>query len=277
MSRAVGDCPKVSVVVPVYNGEETIARALGSLVRQTYKNIEIIVFDNGSNDATSDVVKSFQAIYPNITCFRNCQTLKIGESWNTASQMAQGDYVKLVCADDSIHPDLISRQVELLELSGPTFGFVSSARETRVRVWGKELGIALSLKGGLREIHSGQLTRVLSRGKNLFGEPMATLFRRNVLEEIGFWQAKWPFFIDYATYLKALEAYSALLDGWCGSRFFVSGGQFSQTFSPRAQVKSFQELFRHFAPGEKGFLAKRAVLVFAARSIAKKVLSGIAD
>ena len=52
--------PKVSVIIPVYNGERTLRHFLKSILDQTYKNYEVIVVDNNSTDKTKDIIKEFQ-------------------------------------------------------------------------------------------------------------------------------------------------------------------------------------------------------------------------
>ena len=56
------DNPAVSIIVPAYNVENYIERCLLSLIRQTFKNIEIIVIDDGSDDMTSDIVNAFSSM-----------------------------------------------------------------------------------------------------------------------------------------------------------------------------------------------------------------------
>ena len=66
--------PLISVIIPAYNGSETIQRAINSILNQTYTNYEIIVVDDGSNDSTVDILKTYQS---NITFFKNLSVLLI--------------------------------------------------------------------------------------------------------------------------------------------------------------------------------------------------------
>ncbi len=101
----------VSICIPVFNGEKTIAKTINSIVNQTYKNIEIIVVDNCSSDSTVEIVQKFKdsrirLILHNI--FFPCAEY----NWNRCFQYARGEFIAIFHADDVYLPHMISRQVE---------------------------------------------------------------------------------------------------------------------------------------------------------------------
>ena len=61
--------PRVSVIIPVYNGELVLRKCLNSIIRQSYLNFEIIVVDNNSTDTTSSIIKEFKRQNINIQLF----------------------------------------------------------------------------------------------------------------------------------------------------------------------------------------------------------------
>lgn len=104
MSEARKNDFKVSVIVPVYNGEKTIRRCLLSLTEQTLKNIEIIVVDNCSTDGTVDIVREFPV-------HLICQEENRGQanSMNRGLDAATGEYVAECDADDFVCPNMYER------------------------------------------------------------------------------------------------------------------------------------------------------------------------
>lgn len=108
--------PLVSIIVPVYNGEKTIERCLASLRNQTYKNIEVIVADDGSSDHTrrvlgkyADLDKRFRIIYKKNT--------GVSDSRNTGIEAAKGKYIQFADGDDWLTKDAVRRLVEISERS----------------------------------------------------------------------------------------------------------------------------------------------------------------
>ena len=109
------DCPLVSVVIPAYNAERYIADTLQSILDQTYRNIEIIVIDDGSTDNTASILKGY-ADKIKIALRKNSGNCSIPR--NDGIELANGKYISFFDADDLMLPDRIERQVKLLELTG---------------------------------------------------------------------------------------------------------------------------------------------------------------
>ena len=90
---------KVSIIVPVYNAAEYVGKCLESVALQDYKNIEIIVVEDGSDDESPDVCKEYARRYDNIKVYHDkCGTA--GAARNYGMSKAAGDYVMFVDADD---------------------------------------------------------------------------------------------------------------------------------------------------------------------------------
>lgn len=93
---------KISVIVPVYNREKYIARCLDYLINQTYKNIEIIVIDDGSTDNSASIVKEYAKKYNNIIFIQNKENKKTFETKRIGMEIATGDYIGFCDSDDYI-------------------------------------------------------------------------------------------------------------------------------------------------------------------------------
>ncbi len=93
----------VSVIVPAYNAEKTIERALNSILNQTLKDIEILVVNDGSQDRTAEIVTGLNSDRIRLINQENCGQ---GIARNTGLKYAKGDYIGFVDADDTIDLDM---------------------------------------------------------------------------------------------------------------------------------------------------------------------------
>jgi glycosyltransferase involved in cell wall biosynthesis len=130
--------PLVSAIIPVYNGQAYLAEALESVLTQTYKPIECIVVDDGSTDATGDVVRHFG---DQIRYVRRAHE-GVAAARNAGASIAQGQFLAFLDADDLWEESKIERQMTLFA-DRPELGLVYCALE-RVDRRGRSLG-ALSV------------------------------------------------------------------------------------------------------------------------------------
>lgn len=105
--------PKVSVNIPVYNGEKTIARAVLSILSQDFKDFELIVVDDASTDGTPRVLAGFTD--PRLKVVRHERNQGISPARNSALRASSGDYIMVLDADDIALPGRMSRQVRALD------------------------------------------------------------------------------------------------------------------------------------------------------------------
>ncbi len=107
--------PKVSVILPVYNLEEHLARCLDGLVAQTLREIEVLVINDGSTDGTQRVIDEYVARHP--TLFRSFVQEQSGPSVarNMAIDEARGEYLGFVDGDDAIEPEMFELLIERAE------------------------------------------------------------------------------------------------------------------------------------------------------------------
>lgn len=111
--------PLVSVVIPVFNGAAFLAEAIGSVLNQTYTELECIVVDDGSTDNTAAIVKGFGN---KIRYIRKANG-GVASARNLGVTAANGEYLAFLDADDIWLPEKLSRQVELLR-ARPDLGLV---------------------------------------------------------------------------------------------------------------------------------------------------------
>jgi glycosyltransferase involved in cell wall biosynthesis len=103
----------ISIVIPAYNAERFIGRTLSSALNQTFKDIEVIVVNDGSTDRTQSIVEKFAANDRRVRLF-NTRNRGVARARNFGIENARGTYVAFLDADDLWHPSKIQLQFEAL-------------------------------------------------------------------------------------------------------------------------------------------------------------------
>lgn len=97
--------PLISIIIPAYNIENYIAKCLDSLLNQTYKNIEIIVVNDGSSDNTGKVIDDYASKYENIKAIHK-KNAGVSAARNSGMEVANGDYIGFVDGDDTVDEEM---------------------------------------------------------------------------------------------------------------------------------------------------------------------------
>lgn len=111
MSVAKEIIPKISVIIPVYNGTNYLREAIDSVLSQTYTNCEVIVVDDGSTDGTWAMIQSYGS---NVLSFRK-ENGGVASALNYGIQKATGQYIAWLSHDDLFLPNKLERQVNFLK------------------------------------------------------------------------------------------------------------------------------------------------------------------
>ncbi len=107
--------PRVSIALPVYNGENYLKDALDSLLSQSYENFELIIGDNASTDETKNICESYAKKDQRIRYFRHNTNIGAAANYNYIFELAQGDYFKWAAHDDTCSPAYLKGCVEKLD------------------------------------------------------------------------------------------------------------------------------------------------------------------
>lgn len=107
--------PLVSIILPVYNGEQFLDECLESLASQTHQNLEIIAIDDASKDKTFQILKKWHKKDKRIRLVRNIKRYGLSVSLNRALKKAKGDYLAFMDQNDTSLPLRIHKQVSFLE------------------------------------------------------------------------------------------------------------------------------------------------------------------
>jgi glycosyltransferase involved in cell wall biosynthesis len=108
------DGPLISIVVPAHNAASTLQIAVVSLIEQTWRNVELIIVDDRSTDATAAIAASLASRETRIRVLSNARTPGAYGARNTGIEAARGEFVALHDADDWAHPQRLERQMRRL-------------------------------------------------------------------------------------------------------------------------------------------------------------------
>ena len=192
---------KVSVIMPVLNGERFIGEAIQSIVDQDYPNLEFVVVDDGSTDGTVEEIDRFRPKL-DIRYVRHETPRGIAASVNDGLRHASGDLIGFLDSDDAWFPDFLKTQTKYLE-EHPDVGMVHSDFQT-TDVEGKviEESVAVCRGRGLRP--SGHVFPKLFMDSFIVGN--SVLIRRECFDRLGMFDESLPWG-DYHMWLRIARHY----------------------------------------------------------------------
>lgn len=164
---------KVSVIIAMYNCENTIRKCIESIENQTYKNLEIIVCDDCSKDRSIEQVEKLKKEYNNIVLLKNEKNMRAAATRNKCIEKATGEYIAIQDADDYSHPNRLEKQINTLKES-KDIDFVSTAM------------YRVNSKGIYGVIKPKQIEP--NNKSFLIGSPYthgSAMFRKRALEKVG--------------------------------------------------------------------------------------------
>ena len=106
---------RISIIVPVYNVENYLTKCLDSLVNQSYRNIEVLVVDDGSKDKSAEIIKSFALKYPEKIKAFTKENGGLSDARNFGIERATGDYIGFVDSDDYVTETMFEEMLLLAE------------------------------------------------------------------------------------------------------------------------------------------------------------------
>ena len=107
--------PRVSIAMPVYNGERFLRQAVDSLLAQTFSDFEFVIADNCSTDGTEAICRDYVARDPRVRYFRNDRNIGGPANFRRSFELCTGEYHKWSTADDYWAPTMVEKGVALLD------------------------------------------------------------------------------------------------------------------------------------------------------------------
>ena len=187
---------KISVVIPTYNRIALVERAIDSVLMQSIKPFDIIVVDDGSDDGTSEMI---QKKYRSINLVQQ-QNSGVSAARNNGIKHAKGDWISLLDSDDEWTEKKLENQVNRL-IKNPDYHFCHTNE-----IW---------IRNGVRV---NQKKRHQKYGGYIFDKcldicrisPSSTLFKKNILEHVGWFDTQLPVCEDYDLWLRITADYKIL-------------------------------------------------------------------
>lgn len=205
--------PLVSILIPAYNQTVFLEKALLSALKQTYKNIEIIIGDDSTNNSVLELVEKYQMSYKNIRYFSNGGPLGGKGAYNMQKcfNLSNGEYINFLFHDDCFHPDKIARMIQaFLENDSATlvtsFRTMINRNDEIIFFTPPIFNKTVKLNGKLLGIY------MLDHMANVIGEPTTVMFKKaDVTGELFDYKGKYiKSFGDMALWFKLLERGNAI-------------------------------------------------------------------
>lgn len=189
--------PKVSVVIPTYNRAHLISRAIKSVLDQTYKDLEIIVVDDGSTDNTEKIIKSFQD--GRIRYIQHNKNKGASAARNTGIKASKGEYIAFQDSDDEWFPDKLEQQIKAFDNASPKVGVIYSG------FYRIEDDKKTYIPGDNIVQKEGDIHNELLKG-NFVGTP-AVLIKKECFENIKYFDENIPAFEDWELWIELSKHY----------------------------------------------------------------------
>src|SRR6188768_2547720 len=114
--------PLVSIICLSYNHERFVQEAIGSVLQQTYPNIELIVVDDGSTDNSADAISNLLSKYPSVSFLRLEKNMGYCKAFNQGLARATGDFIIDLAGDDILLPERVAEGVKAFQAVGDEYG-----------------------------------------------------------------------------------------------------------------------------------------------------------
>lgn len=182
----------VSIIVPVYNAEKYISKCIESLVEQTYRNIEILLINDGSTDESEVIILEYCEKDSRII-YRKKENEGVSKARNYGISMAEGNYLTFVDADDWVSIDFIERAVKMMDnykldlVLGGTMKVYSASTERCVANTDEQIIIYDKNNPVLtQKVLSNGITSDRRLNSCFTSGPVCKIFRKEIIGEIRF-------------------------------------------------------------------------------------------
>lgn len=237
---------KVSVILPIYNGANTLAYALESIVNQSFKDFELIACIDGSEDDSEEILRSFKQKFKHLVILKNEKNLGLGPTMNKLVSEAKGEYIAVAEQDDFYYPERLEAQVKILD-NDISIGLVSGIAEfwDGEKITGRFPGILVNQK----QYPEGEEMFLLNYRNQIKVVNSCLMFRKSTHIKNGLYFTKhypsisvdWTYILRFSLFSKIYGIHSVLV------RLDRRHERNSVTSNKRKQFEATRELLRSFA------------------------------
>ncbi|WP_234108813.1 MULTISPECIES: glycosyltransferase family 2 protein [Chryseobacterium] len=203
---------KISVIIPVFNAQETIVKALDSIKNQNGAfDFEIIVVNDGSTDESVPVIERYSAENPQMKIILKSQKNGgVSAARNVGLELVTGDFIAFLDADDEWLPNKTWKQLALLRGTSPNIDLISSSRNNSKLLFPYFLD-----QNNLAKV---TFNKLLLRNEM---HPSTVVFKKTILKKTGFFDSKQRYAEDVYFFLNAAKHYDLYI---LGENLVIAGG-----------------------------------------------------
>jgi len=178
---------RVSIVIPCFNAERTVGDTIESALAQTWRDIEIIVVDDGSSDRSGDIIREFKdRVRADFRPNRGASAAR-----NRGTALATGACIQYLDADDLLAAGAVERRLEALNRSGADVAYSDWQRFEAGTDGSQRLGEIVG-----RRMEDVDPDAEIACATDFWAPPAALLYRRSIVDAIGSWHARLPVIQD---------------------------------------------------------------------------------
>jgi len=189
--------PKISVLMSVYNNSKLLREAVDSILGQTFSNFEFIIINDASTDKSVEILRDYAKKDKRIVLVDNETNIGLTKSLNRGLQIAKGQYIARMDADDISELNRFSLQVDFLD-SNPDIGLLGTHAQS-INEKGEKFGIWETLE------NDAEIKELLKK-RNCFCHG-STMFRAECIKNFGNYREEFKFTQDYDLWLRISEKY----------------------------------------------------------------------
>lgn len=221
----------ISVIIPVFNREKKISRAINSVLDQTYKPLEIIVVDDGSIDKTANILRSYSGKIKVI----HQKNSGVSAARNNGIKNSSGEWISLLDSDDEWLPNKLQLEVDYIN-KNPNIKILQT----------EEIWIRNGKQINPKKYHKKKAGDIFKKSLELcLVSPSAVIFKRSLFDEIGDFDEELPVCEDYDYWLRTSLKYPVGLVNEFGiKKYGGHSDQLSQKYwgMDRFRIQSLEKL-----------------------------------
>lgn len=249
--------PKVSVIVPVYNVEKYLDRCIQSILNQTYKDLEVILVDDGSPDNCPQMCDIFETKYKNIRVVHK-ENGGLSSARLAGFKLAKGEYILFVDSDDYICKHMVEKLVSAIESKQADLAMCSYSIEHNGKKQEILLPYSCDIISGETDILNQYILPLIGnsrKGVNIPGFLWLRLFRKNLIRE--------DFFGSERTYYKEDHVFDLLYADYINKIALVNEPLYFYCFNDQSLSNSYRknkwEMYKNLYKFNEAYLEKRNV------------------
>lgn len=262
--------PLVTVAVICYNSAEYVEETLNSILRQTYKNIELIISDDGSTDGTQRICEDWLSanrhIFTKTLFLRNASNMGVAAHANNVLKSVNGQWLKIISGDDSLKDDCIELNINFIK-EKPSVNLLQSYSDVYNDEFkeNKKIGVypeAKAIKFFELDKSEDQYKAMLKKG-NFISAPSMFLKSSVIIQDGGF-DERFPFLEDFPLWLTLMRAgYKFHFMPVSTANYRVHQGSITKGHLPFMSTRNAQNnilfLTKFFSKEEKSLLVQKEI------------------